>query len=331
MIDFATVKGLTIPEGVVTQITDASGRVLWVVKSEEPSAPIVLEVAKVTTDTYAGGSTYMNEEFILLDIYPKTASSKVNVTYGGLTKTLTFSGTNAQQVYFGTFNGVADEVETPASGTLTIEGGCVGFGCSSFSYSSKYSGHNCPCITAVTEWGEVANIPDHAFYKCEALALTSLPSGITSIGKNAFCDCTSLALTELPSGITEIPDHAFYNCYDMDISEIPEGVTSIGDYAFYMENMVTSHKMFGNKITLPSTLQSFAESAFIVREAMAGGTDYYWYISHLTVLATTPPTFATYNTTLHERTTITVPAGCGEVYKAAEGWNAYASQITEAS
>ncbi len=29
MIDFATLQGLTIPEGVVTQITDASGRVLW--------------------------------------------------------------------------------------------------------------------------------------------------------------------------------------------------------------------------------------------------------------------------------------------------------------
>ena len=28
-IDFSTLKGLTIPEGVVTQITDASGNVLW--------------------------------------------------------------------------------------------------------------------------------------------------------------------------------------------------------------------------------------------------------------------------------------------------------------
>ena len=28
-MNFATLKGLTIPEGVVTQIADASGRVLW--------------------------------------------------------------------------------------------------------------------------------------------------------------------------------------------------------------------------------------------------------------------------------------------------------------
>lgn len=29
MIDFSTLKGLTIPEGVITQIADARGKVLW--------------------------------------------------------------------------------------------------------------------------------------------------------------------------------------------------------------------------------------------------------------------------------------------------------------
>ena len=28
-MDFTTLKGLTIPEGVVIQITDATGRVIW--------------------------------------------------------------------------------------------------------------------------------------------------------------------------------------------------------------------------------------------------------------------------------------------------------------
>lgn len=32
MIDFSTLQGLTIPEGVVTKITDASGTVLWSAK-----------------------------------------------------------------------------------------------------------------------------------------------------------------------------------------------------------------------------------------------------------------------------------------------------------
>ena len=123
-MNFATLKGLTIPEGVVTQITDASGRVLWMVQSDS-GVPVILEVEKITSDTYAGETTYTAEEFILLDIYPKT-NGTVSVTYGGLTKTITdTSGAeepNAQQVFFGTFNGVSDSVTTPASGTLKISG-----------------------------------------------------------------------------------------------------------------------------------------------------------------------------------------------------------------
>ena len=123
MIDFTTLQGLTIPEGVVTEITDAQGRVLWMLPVA--GGPVILEVEKITSDTYAGSTTYTGESFVLLNIYPAT-NGTVNVTYGGLTKTITdtsgVASPNAQQVFFGTFNGVADSVETPASGTLTIEG-----------------------------------------------------------------------------------------------------------------------------------------------------------------------------------------------------------------
>ena len=49
MIDFSTLQGLTIPEGVVEQIADASGRVLWSAVKEvgtlilRPSADISVE------------------------------------------------------------------------------------------------------------------------------------------------------------------------------------------------------------------------------------------------------------------------------------------------
>ena len=105
-IDFSTLQGLTIPEGVVTEIKDDRGRVIWAVSGGDK---VILQVAKITSNTYAGETTYENEEFILLDIYPKT-NGTVTVTYGGLTKTIKdTSGAaepNAQQVVFGTFNGV---------------------------------------------------------------------------------------------------------------------------------------------------------------------------------------------------------------------------------
>ena len=125
MIDFTTLQGLTIPEGVVTQITDESGRVIWAANIATDEPPAIFEVAKQTTNSYSGETQYTDNEFILFDIYPKKGGT-VNVTYGGLTKTVKdTSGAeepNAIQVFFGRFNGVSDSVATPASGTLTIEG-----------------------------------------------------------------------------------------------------------------------------------------------------------------------------------------------------------------
>ena len=256
MSNFATLQGLSIPEGVVTQITDASGRVIWAVSGGEP---VVLQVAKVTSDTYAGETTYTGEQFILLDIYPKT-NGTVKVTYGGLTKTITdTSGVaepNAQQVFFGTFNGVSDSVATPASGELTIEGKYDGFACSSYQTGSKsYNASSCGCITAVNEWGNISQIKPSAFKGCTSLALTELPSGITSIGEYAFNGCTSLALKSLPSGITSIESSAFNNCTSLALTELPSGITSIREYAFYGCTSLALK-------SLPSGITSIGNSAF---------------------------------------------------------------------
>lgn len=405
MIDFSTLQGLTIPEGVVTEIKDASGRVLWMLSGGK----VILEVEKITSDTYAGETTYTGEQFILLDIYPKSANSKVDVTYGGLTKTLTFSGTNTQQVYFGTFNGVSDEVGTPASGELTIDGGYKAFAIGTYktynSSASKTTTKYCSCITNITDWGGVNYIPNYAFYECTNLALTELPNGITSIGEAAFNSCTNLALTELPnsitsiggnafyrctnlaltelpnsitsignrvfygcdalaltelpSGITSIGEYAFYSCDALALTSLPEGVISIGNYAFnYCKNLALTSlpegvvnigdcafamgkdnkgmydtAMGGVSFTLPSTVQSIGTTAFAgaYGDSSSFGS---CYIKEITILATVPPT--TTNPLgqagpNHGGGSIIVPAGCGEAYKTAEGWNKYADQIVEAS
>ncbi len=231
MIDFSTLQGLTIPEGVVTKIEDASGRVLW--SAEKPS-PIILEVAKQSITSYAGETSY-SDNCILLDIYPKSANSTVNVTYGGLTKTLEFSGTNAKQVYFGTFNGVADETEAPASGTLTIEGGCVGFAVGAYQNGSKTTNKGyCGCITAVTDWGGVTQIPDYAFRNCKSLTSLHIPEGVTNINlSNTFYGCSSLVSLALPTKCSETTaDGTFVGCSSLVNLTLPEGVTSITSDAF---------------------------------------------------------------------------------------------------
>ena len=297
MIDFTTLKGLTIREGVVTKITDASGRVLWAAGGK-----IVLEVEKITSNTYAGETTYENEQFILLDIYPKT-NGRVKVTYGGLTKTITdTSGAeepNAQQVFFGTFNGVSDSVTTPASGELTIEGDCIGFACSSYQSGSKsYNIGYSSCITSVIEWGDVSSISSYAFYGCTGLTSINIPTSIRSVGLSAFSGCTGLASVHtnnfdtwcrikfanagsnpLSNGgnlyvndvlITHVtlPSYAadmtytFAGYQNLKTVSFQSGIVGIGEGVFYNCNGLTS-------IELPNSLASIGNYAFYDCDSLA--------------------------------------------------------------
>ena len=209
--------------GVITIVED--GAVIAV--------PVILQVEKITSNTYAAETTYENEQFILLDIYPKTSNSKVNVTYGGLTKTITFSGTNAKQVYFGTFNGVADSMTTLANGELIIEGGCDAFACGSFTKGVNDKGEEstsyCSCITAVKDFGSVTRIPNYAFYYCSKLCVTEIPEGVTRIGDSAF-EMESTKATG---------DDRYYAVSAMQNITLPKTIESIGLSAFYAPNYAT--------------------------------------------------------------------------------------------
>lgn len=298
-MNFATLQGLTIPEGVVTQIADASCRVLWsAVKMIEDRA--VLTVAKQTATTYVGETSYANESFILLDIYPVSGGT-VNVTYGNLTKTITdTSGAekpNAQQVYFGTFNGMSDSVETPASGTLTIEGNFYAYGIGSYGeYANKSSGGYSPFITGISEFGEyITDIPFRAFYKCTGLTSVTIPNSVTSIGARAFYECTGLTSVTIPNSVTTISEETFSYCYGLISVTIPESVTSIESRAFFLPAGVLNKSTITILSATPATI---AESVFVQ---------------------------------LSDSFKIVVPTGCGDTYKAADGWSDYADYIVEAS
>lgn len=301
MMDFSTLQGLTIPEGVVTQIAK-DGVVLWAL-----GGPVILEVEKITANTYAAETTYENEEFILFDIYPKT-NGTVKVTYGGLTKTITDSSgveePNAQQVFFGTFNGVSDSVTTPTSGTLTIEGDCDTFGCGSYIVNSKNATGKCGCITEIKSFGAVEYLPNAAFGSlssgaCTKLTKVIIPKTIKRIG-SSFISCTALVDVTLSNGITYIGNDAFMGCGFTHI-DIPSSVTYIGDGAFIADNL-GSVKILA---TTPAQLE-YSESD--------DGTKTYniFFVSDAGL-------------------EIIVPKGCGDTYKTAEGWSTYADYIVEAS
>lgn len=295
--DTHTIEIAEVVEKAVTQITDASGRVIWAVES---SKPVVLEVEKITSNTYVSSTSYTNEQFLMLDIYPKTAGSTVNVTYGDLTKTLSFTSTSAKQVYFGTYGGVADSVATPTSGELTIEGDCVGVAVSSYN-SAKSTTTYCYCITAVNDWGGINIIPDNAFYDCycqhEKFTLAPLPNGLTSIGYAAFYQYrpdidegdTLLDSITIPSSVTSIDKMSFSYQYGKDDNPLY--------YSIVANVYMTS--------AIPPALGKHAFGC-------------YYYGDPDTIL---------YNCNVR----IYVPRGSGDAYKTAEGWSFYAEYITEVS
>lgn len=308
MIDFATLQGLTIPEGVVTKI-ESGGVVLWVLKTGEP-VTIILEVEKITSGTYAAETAYNNESFILLDIYPKT-NGTIKVTYGGLTKTVTdTSGAeepNAQQVFFGTFNGVTDDVETPASGTLVINGDCVAFGCGQFAMSTKSAQSSCSCIIGVNDISCMSAIPPNAFATCSKLTIQELPEGVEAIGDAAF----TMKATSLNYGGSEY------------------GVT-------------WTTAMKGSTITLPSTIKSIGARAFTssnsVRNENSNANP--CYLAKVRILATEPPVLGEnafgddryFKSNSQSKVgTFEVPKGSAEAYKAAESWSKYVGRIVEVS
>ena len=231
MINFATLQGMTIPEGVVTQI-EKDGVVLW---QMETSKPIILEVEKIASDTYAGETTYTAEEFILLDIYPKT-NGTVNVTYGGLTKTITdTSGAeepNAHQVFFGTFNGVSDSVVTPTSGEVTIEGDYASVTKASYQKMGEKSAgtYQCACIKNIKSLGSISRIYEYAFSNIVGLTNLKIPNSVLTFGNGAFSNCTNLTSVDIQC--SDISAYAFSNCTNLTSVTIGKDVTNIEYCAF---------------------------------------------------------------------------------------------------
>lgn len=229
---------------------------LRTLKKNQPS--VVLEVKKVVSDTYANSTTYTDEEFVLLDIYPKTYGT-VSITYGNVTKIITdqsgATNPNAHQVFFGKFHGVADEIDTPASGTLLINGDYNYFQVGTYVPQKVSTTQYCDCITSITSFGGIKKIASNMFYNCTNLSDVVLPEGIETIGYSAFYGCTGLKKIVVPSTVFSIGSSAFSNCTNLQEAAIQKGVTTIPYGVFSGCSSLT-------KVDIPEGVTSISNAAF---------------------------------------------------------------------
>ena len=117
------------------------------------------------------------------------------------------------------------------------------------------------------------------------------------------------------AGITILPDYAFRGRTLLTSITIPDSVTKIEQSAFKNCTSLTS-------VTIPNSVTAIGSGVF------SGCTS----LTSVTMKSTTPPSISTdVFTNDNNLSSIVVPAGCGDAYKAATGWSAYADKIVEAA
>ena len=264
MIDFSTLQGVTIPEGIVTQIVDSVGRVIWKPKI---NIPIILRVEKIIGHTHSGSQGYPDEQFLILDIYPKT-NGTVTVTYGGLTKTIKdtsgAANPNAIQVVFGTLYGTVHDTTSPTSGELIIEGDYNYFDESSYQ-TDKSSYVTAHCVIEVMDTGSITNIPN---LWLDGSKITNITFGeaVQSIGEGVLMSSKQLYSISIPASVTHIGNNFCRYCNNLTyiyVDQANKYYFSDGFVLFDKEktNLIKGSATITN-YTIPSSVTHIGKDAF---------------------------------------------------------------------
>ena len=200
----------------------------------------------------------------------------------------------------------------------------------------------CSNLASIIIPDNVNTIGNRAFYVCSGLSSLHISANVTSIEDRAFAYCSGLesivvdggntvydsrdncnALiktsnntlligcknTAIPSTVKIIAEGAFRGCAELISLEIPEGVTTIGGSAFRGCTGLES-------VTLPSTITSIGTYAF-------SAFDEVYNLTTVTVGMTTPVTITANVFPNRANSTLYVPKGTKELYKAANYWKEF--------
>lgn len=158
-------------------------------------------------------------------------------------------------------------------------------------------------------------IDSYAFYTAKNLKSIKIPNTVTIIDGSSIRSCSALESIAIPYSVQELKSSCFGSCSKLTKVEFEgdSNLQKIGDMVFYQCVKLES-------ITIPRLVAEIKANAFSKCTALVT----------VTVKATIPPTLTGDifpNCTALEQ--IIVPIGCGDAYKGATNWSAYADIIVE--
>lgn len=116
-------------------------------------------------------------------------------------------------------------------------------------------------LDAVTIPNSVEVIKDGAFNSCPYLTEVNFGSGLKILQRDAFSQCPFLQILDFSgTQLTDIELNAFFECEDLAIVYLSDCLKTIGMNAFRDCNLIG--------ISLPATLESIGESAFLGCEGL---------------------------------------------------------------
>ena len=178
----------------------------------------------------------------------------------------------------------------------------------------QYAFRNCRRLANLTLPSTMKEIGMYAFNACEALTAITLPEGLKTIKSCLLYGCTGLKSVSLPSTLETIESSAFRNCTGLLSVTIPNSVTNLAGNIFKGCSSMTTLVIGENCI--------FHDSTGWPVYIFAGCTS----LSSITCLSATPTQCheTTFEQTVYDNATLTVPYGSKSTYQSTDCWNMFA-------
>lgn len=186
-------------------------------------------------------------------------------------------------------------------------------------------GENCPSLTAiqVEKSSPYLVSQDGVLYDKAMESLicfpqgkeasnVSIPESVKQICGWAFQRNNSLARVEIPSNVTTIGEQAFFNCEKLESVTLSPGITTVEEAAFQFCSSL-------HTVAIPESVTTIGYWAFQTS-----------FETPMDVVnqSHTPQVIANSVFAIHG--TLHVPAGCKDIYQAAEGWKLFNTIVDDA-